>query len=477
MLKIFHPPAYDLERAYIYDVIIGDIFGLKYRTEVYSEDIIHNNTIKISIEHDSGFSKTIVLNDSFFSALEADWLTSKSLPKQPLEQWVIPEEFARDIILTNNRLPIIYGEPISDLAYYAQSTNEITCGLDIFGSSFFMLTRYEEMVKAERDAHDRFPASASLAFQEGFLERPIVNEYIELLWYMLKSLWPELKRKLRAYEVCLSHDVDVPLWTIGKSIPRLLRSSMADIMRRRDPMLLARRLRASLEGRFESVDNDPNNTFSFIMDISEEHGWQSAFYFICKQDSDPDQTYDPEYNYWKNPWITKLMQEISQRGHEIGLHPSYGTYRDTEQTKLEFIRLRERATNLGIAQAEWGGRQHYLRWQNPITWQNWEDAGLDYDSTLGFAEQPGFRSGICYEYPVFNIKTRQALNLRERPLVVMECSVLRYMNLSFEESKQKILDLNSVCQQFSGDMTILWHNDHLISWQQKSIYRDICRRL
>ena len=47
-------------------------------------------------------------------------------------------------------------------------------------------------------------------------------------------------------------------------------------------------------------------------------------------------------------------------------------------------------------------RQHYLRWRAPTTWQNWEDAGLDYDSTVGYADHVGFRAGTCYEYPIFN---------------------------------------------------------------------------
>ena len=35
-----------------------------------------------------------------------------------------------------------------------------------------MLTRYEEIVKLDRDTFDRFPAWASLAYQEGFLDVP-----------------------------------------------------------------------------------------------------------------------------------------------------------------------------------------------------------------------------------------------------------------------------------------------------------------
>jgi hypothetical protein len=52
-----------------------------------------------------------------------------------------------------------------------------------------MLTRYEEVVKSDRDEHDRYLATASLDYQEGFLERPIFNEYLEILWACIKRLW------------------------------------------------------------------------------------------------------------------------------------------------------------------------------------------------------------------------------------------------------------------------------------------------
>jgi len=32
----------------------------------------------------------------------------------------------------------------------------------------------------------------------------------------------------------------------------------------------------------------------------------------------------------------------------------------------------------------------------------WADAGMDYDSTLSYADRPGFRCGTCSEYPAFD---------------------------------------------------------------------------
>lgn len=43
--------------------------------------------------------------------------------------------------------------------------------------------------------HDRFPATASLAYRAGFLDRPQIDEYLEILWAAMRRLWPGLQRK------------------------------------------------------------------------------------------------------------------------------------------------------------------------------------------------------------------------------------------------------------------------------------------
>jgi len=166
------------------------------------------------------------------------------------------------------------------------------------------------------------------------------------------------------------------------------------------------------------------------------------------------------------------MKKICGRGHEIGLHTSYNSFRSTDQVKKEFERLISVAEKEGICQDVWGGRQHYLRWEAPTTWRAWEEAGLDYDSTLTFADHVGFRCGVCFEYPVYDILQRKPLALRERPLIVMEGSMLggQYMRLSHEKSLSLIQKLAETCKMFNGDFTLLWHNSSLISRKDRELY-------
>ncbi|MEG2515996.1 MAG: hypothetical protein RSA61_04095, partial [Acidaminococcaceae bacterium] len=141
-------------------------------------------------------------------------------------------------------------------------------------------------------------------------------------------------------------------------------------------------------------------------------------------------------------------------------------------TRLQAV-LRENK----IACNKLGGRQHYLRWTAPETWQYYEDAGLAYDTTLSFADHIGFRCGICYEYHPFNVRTRKKLNLLEYPLIVMECSGLdeRYMQLSYDEMLQRCVRLKAQCEKHHGNFVILWHNSRFRTEEERETYFRIIR--
>ena len=169
------------------------------------------------------------------------------------------------------------------------------------------------------------------------------------------------------------------------------------------------------------------------------------------------------------------MRRIHERGHEIGLHPSYNTFRNPSQIRREFDVLQRTADAENIRQERWGGRQHFLRWEAPTTWQAWEDAGLDYDSTLTFADNVGFRCGVCYEFPVFNLRTRRPLHLREQPLIVMEDTLLRreYMNLPFSDVWERVIRLRERCRAYDGTFTLLWHTHMLVDKKMAQLYNKL----
>ena len=462
MLRLAHPPTFSAERAYIFEVLLGQFLGIPYVAVTEEREDVRITCL------DDPDGRELRLVDDFFAQPEADWLTPRSMPQRPLPRWTV-DESSITAPLVHPVLPILYGKPCANGSYLQADDGRITIGIDIAGSSFFLLTRYEEIVNKTRDDRERFPAHASLAWQEGFLDRPIVNEYVEILWSCLRQLWPGLKRKSRRFQVMLSHDVDWPLGIVAASPMKIIKNAAGDLLYRKSANLLLRRIRSFYAVSRGNRDADLYNTFDWIMDRSEQMGLSSAFYFLCgRTGGEIDGVYELD-----DPWIKGLLQRIHQRGHEIGLHPSYHTFRDPQQLKREYERLRQVAEEAGIRQEAYGGRQHYLRWEAPLTWQIWADAGLSYDSTLSYADHAGFRCGTCYEFPVFNAVTRKPLSLRERPLLVMECTLLekQYMNLDREEAAAYMQMLKRRCQLYQGNFTLLWHNNLLVHPQDAELYQ------
>lgn len=343
---------------------------------------------------------------------------------------------------------------------------------DILGLTYWMLNRIEEIGRTDLDNHDRFPATASHAYKNGYLERPIVDEWLHILGQVIQRTWPTLELKRHHFSMKVSHDVDVPSRYGFGSAKSIFKSMVGDVVNRRDfkSALAAPLIRLNSGKKLHPAD--PFNTFDWIMEQSERHNLVSAFYFICgRTDPSKDANYEPEH-----PAIRDLMNRIHMRGHEIGLHPSYNSFQSPKVILQEADRLRNIMQKEGIVQNILGGRMHYLRWEHPTTLQAWNDAGMTYDTTLGYADMPGFRCGTCFEYPGFNPITQQYLKVRIRPLIVMESTIIadRYLGLGYStNSFEKFLSLKSACKAFNGTFTLLWHNSHFTLSDDIIIYRTI----
>jgi hypothetical protein len=451
-LVVETPPTYEPERRYVLGVVLGEHLGLDWEHRPGER-----SDVRVTVAGDDD-GRELSLPDGLFATAEGAWLTHASLPEAPL-RWT--EAGGR-------RLPVLFGPPEPEPAADGDG-DAIRLGVDVLGGAFFMLTRYEEAVLEARDAYGRFPAASSLAHREGFLGIAVVDAYVELLWEALARLWPGLERRPRAFGLAISHDVDDPLATLGRNPPMLARQLAADLVSRRDPALALRRVRSWAPIGGADHRHDPYNTFDFLMEVSERHGVVSAFNFLATERVGArDGSYTLEH-----PWVRSLMARIHARGHEVGYHAGFDTYRDAERTEAEFGRLRTVAAQLGVAQEAWGGRQHYLRWENPCTWGNWERAGLDYDSTLGFAETVGFRVGTCHEFGAFHLRERRPLRLRERPLLVMDVTLFRYMALRPEGAVASVLDIARECRRTGGTLTLLWHNSTLPTAGQRRWYAEL----
>jgi hypothetical protein len=414
-----------------------------------------STTLPVSIYYGTnwilGHGKQIIVqpcnNDAWASLLELapdtlDWLHGSAM---------VPSEAGLSF---DRPMPVLFWgagyedghRPFAEL----RSDGSVVFYADIIASTFFMLSRWEEMVVPTRDEHDRFPATSSVAYKQGFLDRPIVDEYALILREWLKVLLPSWEPKRRQFSVKLSHDIDqirrFPNWQAAA------RTFGRDLIRRRD---LAGAWQTGVETVTQLADRKQMRGIQGIhclTEVSRVSGLgNDAFYFMAAEPAPFDTGYDPA-----SPAVRQCIAELQAQGFEIGFHPGYHTFNNPGQLAAEKARL-----DAILGDNQYGGRQHYLRFEVPYTWRHWEQLGLAYDSTMGYADHEGFRCGTCHPFQPFDTKENRELDLWEWPLIVMDGTLKQYREMTPRQGEMRILELAQRCRQVEGTFTLLWHNSSL----------------
>ena len=461
MLTIKIPNLCQNEQRYSLDILLGEFLGLAFEVESYEGDVIEITRPGDSDAGSGGDAPNaarLTLDASFFHQAHQAWLKPESMPVLPLATWN-PAEEGINANLVEPSVPVLYGQP-----GLVKNGEHLHINLDIFGSAFFMLSRYEELITKDRDNHDRFPATASVAYRAGFLDRPIVNEYLEILWQCLQQLWPQLLRLKRLPHVEVSCDVDDPFDCLVNQPIALFKTCAMDILKRKDTKLAIKRFMNLLLAPFGINKFDPYNTFDWYMDVCDQSNIKATFYFIIDNSSGK---IDGCYSIYDKR-IQKLISNIIDRGHKIGVHGSYSTYKNPVQVEKEYLIFQQDILAKFNYKESIGIRQHYLRVDYSQTQDVFNKQGYVYDTTGGYADMPGFRFGVCYEFSMWSWLACQKLSIRQKPLIAMEVAV--FNKYSTKQSIIVFKELKELCFQFDGCFSLLWHNSQFYSIRN-SIFR------
>lgn len=342
-------------------------------------------------------------------------------------------------------------------------SNTIKTNIDIISDIFFLITRYEEVVKLEpyrKEKFNRFPSADSVLFKENILFRPIVNEHIELLWSWIKGMNFAYERKKwwgnNDFAICISHDVDFILRY--RSIKNIFKSIALTILRDKsikDSLKIAKNY---IESKID-YKKDPFYTFDYIMDVEERYGIKSSFYFMSGGTSNLDNFYSIE-----DERVVALIKSIEERGHEAGYHGSFNSYKD-----LNLMTKEKEALDKVVNEKNFGIRQHCLRFKAPYTWRIQEKLGFIYDTTLSFADKEGFRCGTCFPFKPYDILTDKIIDIWEIPLVVMDTTLMEddYSAYTPKEAFEKIISLVETVKNYGGVFSLLWHNSSLNKYDSR----------
>ena len=431
-----------LEKAYVWRVLLKEFLGIAHQF-IYDDSVVG---YVLQLENQA----VIELTDSFFAQYPEDAYAQEEHIPQSVSLLTHP--------LAEHPLPVLYGTPQLQI-----EEHHISCGVDVVASTFFMLTRWEEYVVKQRDEHGRFPLRASLAHRAGFFQQPIVNQYVELLWNMLSHLDPTLTRKKRTFRVVPTHDIDrMRRW---RGWGDALKVPYRNFVMERDIGRGVSNTKNMLQVKL-GLKDDPYDTFDYLMRASEKFNVQSRFYFMAGGETSFDSHYRLEQLK-----VQDLLETIKSRGHQIGFHPSYNSH------TRPLLWRQERDTLAALAPRKiTKGRQHYLRFEAPTTWQIWEDAGMAVDSSLGYVEAPGFRCGTCYSFPVFNFLTRYTMDLYESPLICSDTNLIDYMHLSPEAAEKEVRRVYTETQRYHGSFVMLWHNSSLFT-EEHTPYRPLYEKI
>ncbi len=431
---------------YIVRLIFEDFWGLQINIELHEQDEYH-------IIHSESEQK-IVLPALFITKERLVWMKKRERNKWGLKH----VEYHG-----NPKFPVLFGGDYSLDGEY---------NIDFFGTIFFLLNRYHEKTeKIARDQHDRNKANQTFLLRNDLINKPLSDIYLNEFEKLIERTFGFLPGTKSVYRVLPSHDVDRPFEYVYYTRKKLIKRISGDLIKRKSFRSVKRRVGIYTKVRKGSFESDPYNTFEWIMSESEKKGYVSTFHFIPEQ---TNQKYDQEYDL-KNAEIKELISNISNRGHQIGLHPSYESSSIPGQISKEFESLKKVTSELGIEQNIWKNRNHFLRW-NTDCLSELENAGIDVDQTLGFSGSPGFRCGTSRSFYPFNYKTNKRSKVISEPLLVMEVSLFDEIYLGLEDNLPEAWNIveaiKSECKKFGGNFTVLWHNNNFQTDEMKEFYTE-----
>jgi len=354
--------------------------------------------------------------------------------------WIIPHGLltSRGIAADCRPAPFTTDDGLPALFGNGQQASSFP--FDLLSAAFYVSSRYEEYQPFEADAHGRFPASASLLFRAGWLEKPVVQLWAQALGANISQLFGLPPFPGPAYRFLPTYDIDIP-WAYSLRGWRGAASLLAAFFTGKKS-LLAQRLRVAL-GR----EKDPYDTFELLDQWHQTYCLQAVYFWLLAPRGHNDPGAPPGH-----PRLQALIRRLAAR-YATGIHPSWHSNFTPACLPREIGQL---ATITGAAVT--ASRQHFLWLRLPLTYRRLLDAGIRQDYSMGFADAPGFRAGLAVPFPWYDLENESLTELELIPLTVMDVSLRQYLKLSPAAALDKLRDLTDSLRNSGGWLVSLWHN-------------------
>lgn len=317
---------------------------------------------------------------------------------------------------------------------------------DIFAASFYCLSRYEEYLPHLSDSHGRFPASESLAFNEGFLTQAVVDRWAIMLADKISARYPELRFPTRFFDFEDSLDIDTAYRYRNKGLLRNIVGFSRDLSSSDASTEFRKRLKVLLR-----KEEDPYDCFDYVIDCHGKYQGMSLLFFPLMADYN---VYDKPISY-QNKEFRELLQHLCDCG-KMGLHASYASMEEPERIVVEAERLSSLLHRRTIR-----NRFHFLRLVLPQSYNVLIDSGILHDYSMGYSEEPGFRAGTGNPYPFFDLESDCETRLTIHPLVCIDSTFYHYKKCSLDEAEAIYRQIIDEAKLVGCTLSVVWHNQCL----------------
>jgi hypothetical protein len=329
----------------------------------------------------------------------------------------------------------IYCTKWNELPIFFQ-TQESEIPFDFFSAVFYLLSRYEEYLPHELDSYFRFPHVQSIAFQNNFLNLPLIDLWIEALKKRMFLKNQSVQFKENKFQILPTYDIDIAYSFKGKGFGRNIAGTLKDILK-----FNFKNISLRLNVLFAN-HKDPYDSFDFLDKIHEQFSLKPIYFFLLSEGSQYDKNIDCHSTLMK-----ELISTIQSK-YEIGIHPSWKSHERYEVLQKETLLLNKVTKS----------RQHYIRFALPETYRNLVNVRITDDYSMGYGSINGFRASTSRSFNWFDVEKNEVSHLRLHPFCFMECNSFFEQKYTAEKASEELLHYVKVIKEVNGNLITIWHN-------------------
>ncbi len=309
--------------------------------------------------------------------------------------------------------------------------------LDIFSAAFYLLSRYEEYQPFTPDGMGRFPAAASMAYREGWLDEPVVDLWSSWLADRLVRQSDEISYRVPPLRFVATYDIDQAYAYRGKPWWRLLPGGLVhgDLGRR--------------WAVWRGKKQDPYDTFERIRTTHALLRERPVFFFHVGRWGRYDKSLPAA-----GETMREVVRQVGRYG-QVGLHPSVHAARDNRILVKELEQLEALRGDVVLM-----SRMHYLMMRFPDIPRALVAAGIRQDFSLTYPDEPGFRAGTCHPFQWYDLEREEETSLQLVPTTLMDGALFRKAS-SPGEITACLEHFRKKTEPYGGLLVTLWHNHTL----------------